>query len=363
MWMHDQRLRRQVQSANEHGASRCWPPSPYPYACSSHRTSGALTRSYAEPNIAVELAPPTPTQRPRPISSSRVSLPNSTASTSASSRPPRKRPCRTSRTEPIVSRTSNTNTTSGIQGSNSMPSRVPGSSSSGSGSAGEIKLDQLLQRFELLSTPLSLSSSSTSARGSRPSTVLRDRGHSNNNVHNIDSPAPLTRSALKTNSDKEKDKHKHHQLAQPSPRNYSRGSATGSGSGSGTGAGQGEVIDSPLAAAARQRARPKPFKTPFLNPAPSSSNGAIRSSPRNHAHAHAQSPLRAAALPATHAPSLLRPGPETDTPCRGKIRKHNANVDIGEDDPEGDASFDSFDGIFQEGGPDVAQLLKTVDGY
>jgi hypothetical protein len=51
-----------------------------------------------------------------------------------------------------------------------------------------------------------------------------------------------------------------------------------------------------------------------------------------------------------------------ETPCRGKIRKHNANVDVGEDDPAGDSSFDSFDGLFETGGPELEALLKAVDG-
>lgn len=41
---------------------------------------------------------------------------------------------------------------------------------------------------------------------------------------------------------------------------------------------------------------------------------------------------------------------------------HNANVDIGEDEPEGETSFDSFDGMFQEGGAEIEELLRKVDG-
>jgi hypothetical protein len=51
-----------------------------------------------------------------------------------------------------------------------------------------------------------------------------------------------------------------------------------------------------------------------------------------------------------------------ETPCRGTNRKHNANVDIGEDEPEGNESFDSFDGMFQEGGPEVEELFRKIDG-
>jgi hypothetical protein len=82
--------------------------------------------------------------------------------------------------------------------------------------------------------------------------------------------------------------------------------------------------------------KPKPFKTPFLNPT------AIRSSPRR-----------------TVPPSPLRALP-VQTPTRAKVQVHNANVDIGED--EGNDSFDSFDGMFQEGGPEIDELFRAVDG-
>jgi hypothetical protein len=82
--------------------------------------------------------------------------------------------------------------------------------------------------------------------------------------------------------------------------------------------------------------KPKPLKTPFLNPP------AIRSSPRR-----------------TVPPSPLRALP-VQTPTRAKVQAHNANVDIGED--EGNDSFDSFDGMFQEGGPEIDELFRAVDG-
>jgi hypothetical protein len=39
---------------------------------------------------------------------------------------------------------------------------------------------------------------------------------------------------------------------------------------------------------------------------------------------------------------------------------HNANVDIGEGDPEGDKSFDSIDGMFSEGGPEIEAFLQGL---
>jgi hypothetical protein len=37
-------------------------------------------------------------------------------------------------------------------------------------------------------------------------------------------------------------------------------------------------------------------------------------------------------------------------------------VDIGEDEPEGNDSFDSFDGLFENGGEEVERLLRAIDG-
>jgi len=92
----------------------------------------------------------------------------------------------------------------------------------------------------------------------------------------------------------------------------------------------------------RAKPHPKPFKTPFLL------DPKTRSSPRR-TNAVPPSPLRA---------------PPLETPIRrGVVRKHhNANVDIGEDEPEGNDSFDSFDGMFQEGGPEVEELFRRIDG-
>ena len=38
------------------------------------------------------------------------------------------------------------------------------------------------------------------------------------------------------------------------------------------------------------------------------------------------------------------------------------NAHISSDGMDGNESFDSFDGIFQDGGPEIEELLRTVDG-
>ena len=54
-----------------------------------------------------------------------------------------------------------------------------------------------------------------------------------------------------------------------------------------------------------------------------------------------------------------------DTPIRGCKEKEDEAMETApsSDGPTtGDESFDSFDGLFAEGGADVDQLLKTLDG-
>jgi len=99
----------------------------------------------------------------------------------------------------------------------------------------------------------------------------------------------------------------------------------------------------------------KAFKPPLLV----SHRQPTRSSPRRHVSAQdtAQTPVRATA---TSSRDRYR-----ETPTRRRVEKED---EVMEDAPSsdgpttGDESFDSFDGIFAEGGADVDQLLKTLDG-
>lgn len=315
----------------------------------------------------VELVPPTPTQRPRSIASSS----GLNASSSSSNRPARKRPCRTSRTEPISSnRPADKTKGTSLRGSSSLPSNTP---------KGSVKLDTLLQRFELLSTPLgpSRTTAGTSIINSThatrsvpaPSAILRDQRDPNCQLfgNGNDISSPITRSShpsLKHNTALQSSKSIESKPldATVSP-SLLRGTSRSCG-----------LVTRPAQPPARTGMKSvpkstgqKPFKPPFLVPP-------TRSSPR-HLRQNITippSPLRAAALPVPHqtpvdldtkASMHSRPTKAVnETPCRGKVRKHNANVDVGEDDPAGDSSFDSFDGFFQAGGPELEALLKTVDG-
>lgn len=147
-------------------------------------------------------------------------------------------------------------------------------------------------------------------------------------------------------------------------------SGTNKGKAPAHGLGTSTVAISPLSARNHRLVPParvgqKPFKPPLLAQP-------TRSSPRRTPNAKGNiippSPLRTplpVPIPTTSTRSRMNIHMDMDmvaeTPCRGTIRKHNANVDIGENDPEGDESFDSFDGMFQEGGPEVEELFRAID--
>ncbi|ODN79833.1 hypothetical protein L202_03727 [Cryptococcus amylolentus CBS 6039] len=113
----------------------------------------------------------------------------------------------------------------------------------------------------------------------------------------------------------------------------------------------------------------KPFKTPFLEP-----REGLRSSPRRTTAAPIPRPASKAPISSVRAPSP-RSAPSKRSaqslqslptsvdsssrdlaPAEGKGRF--TNFDVGENDPEGDKSFDSMDGFFDEMGPEVEMLLK-----
>jgi hypothetical protein len=262
-----------------------------------------------ETNDIVELAPPTPTQKPRSICSSR---PSDTSR-------PRKRPCRQSRSAPTPL------SSAGVGGS------------AQSTSTGDVGLEMLLQRFELFNSTSSSLGNGTSTPGKGKGRDMGlDRGvlspitrstttarvNQNNSVN-------LVQSENQRNTVSNKELLAQTKHIAPSPLS-NRTNITSTNSNTNT---------KPIPRPPQPRAhagKPKPFKTPFLNPP------TIRSSPRR-----------------TVPPSPLRALP-VQTPTRAKVQVHNANVDIGED--EGNDSFDSFDGMFQEGGPEIDELFRAVDG-
>ena len=294
IWVHDQRLKRAVQMASENGTL---PPS---LRCLTIKKGT---------NGVVELAPPTPTQKPRSICSSR---PSDTSR-------PRKRPCRQSRSAPTPL------SSAGVGGSGTAQST----------STGDVGLEMLLQRFELFN------STTTSSLGSGTSTPGKGKGRDMGLDRGVSSPITRSASTARVNHNSAslvqsenqrnlptKDILATKQIA-PSPLS-NRTNITSNPTHS--------INTKPTTRPQQPRThagKPKPFKTPFLNPP------TIRSSPRR-----------------TVPPSPLRALP-VQTPTRPKI--HNANVDIGEDE-EGNDSFDSFDGMFQEGGPEIDELFRAVDG-
>jgi len=201
---------------------------------------------------------------------------------------------------------------------------------------GEVGLDLLLQRFELFNTPVSCTPGKGKGRDlglererevSSPITrsITTARVNHNSNLMQIDSQRHFN----KANPDVQVSTRP---TIAPSPLSNRTNITVNSNSNSNTHA------RSSAHAQVRQTGKLKPFKTPFLNPT------SVRSSPRRTAQ---PSPLRALPM---------------QTPTRAHVKAHNANVDIGEDEPEGNDSFDSFDGMFQEGGPEVEELFRAVDG-
>lgn len=92
----------------------------------------------------------------------------------------------------------------------------------------------------------------------------------------------------------------------------------------------------------------KQFKPPLLASRPQVMPQPIRSSPRRHASSSVTRPHQAVQTPVKGIPKLCQlekaKEPSSDGPATG------------------DESIDSFDGLFAEGGPDIDELLKAVDG-
>lgn len=117
------------------------------------------------------------------------------------------------------------------------------------------------------------------------------------------------------------------------------------------------------------------FKPPLLQP----QGVTVRSSPRrsvqsSKSHPPMRGPSNAAPQQAKRAPPVSTPtrpmatsrGSSTSVSTRssdGPIHtSFFSNYDVGESEPAGDRSFDSFDGIFEEGGEEFEMLLRQVDG-
>nr|ODN97669.1 hypothetical protein L204_03092 [Cryptococcus depauperatus CBS 7855] len=118
----------------------------------------------------------------------------------------------------------------------------------------------------------------------------------------------------------------------------------------------------------------KPFQTPSLANKPGTRLVPKRPDPELSLCVRSSEPLRGLnVLPSScsrpqapmEGPTILSCGVtnhSTNTVAEKRQQSNFTNFDVGEDDPKGDASFDSFDDILNEGGPEVEMLLRQMDG-
>ena len=296
------------------------------------------------------MEPPTPTQKPRPISSRLANSPSDQASSSSSSRlssaRPRKRPRH--RSQPQLADFS----TSGMLG---IATTTPDSHAE--------RLDALLAKFalgsaegsEVLASPLRIMST------------------------NIGAPSPLRTSSTSTESIK---------TSLGSGRTWSRGEASSDSisristdlyvkprslnslnttfpSRSSVQSPQSPTkhnaprigLRSSQGQSSKQPNLNRAFKSPLLNP-----NPPIRSSPRRQNSSHANpgvphTPIRGVQKTPARPSPYQRNSDETE-----KTDLSEPNAPSSDGPTTGDESFDSFDGMFADGGDELEELLKTVDG-
>lgn len=290
------------------------------------------------------MEPPTPTQKPRPISSRLAHSPSDQASSSSSSRlssaRPRKRPRHRSQTQ------TSAHSTPGILG------RAVTTSDSHAE-----RLDALLARFALgnaegnesqvsplrmistnISAPSPLQTSSTSTESIKTtveSSKTWSRGDpSSDSISRISTELAIQPRTFNTTTFPPRNSMRtpHSPTKQNAPRIGLRSS-------------QGQ--------ASKQPNINKAFKSPLLAAKPP-----IRSSPRRQNSSHS--------TPHTPAKAAVRPNPyqrNSDETEKTELSELSEPYVPSSDGPTtGDESFDSFDGLFAEGGEDIEELLKTVDG-
>jgi hypothetical protein len=295
------------------------------------------------------MEPPTPTQKPRPISSRLANSPSNQASSSSSSRlsaRPRKRPRH--RSQPQLADSS----TPGLLG---VVTAAPDSHAE--------RLDALLAKFALGNTERSEIQAS-------PLRMLST---------NISAPSPLRTSSTSTESIK---------TSLDTSRTWSRGEASSDSvsristelsikprslNSLDTSYTSRNSIRSPQSPpkhnapriglrssqcqSSKQSNLNKAFKSPLLY-----TNPPIRSSPRrqnsSHNHAHVpHTPVKVVQQKSARPSPHQRNSDETD-----KTELSEPNAPSSDGPTTGDESFDSFDGMFAEGGDDIEELFKAVDG-
>ncbi|KAK8864368.1 hypothetical protein IAR55_001616 [Kwoniella newhampshirensis] len=325
------------------------------------------------------IAPPTPTQKPRPISS-RFSPPASLTNTKPSSRPLRKRPCRHHRSLPTT--LSAALPVVPIAGPSSLPSMSLMPSTAGTRvEESRTRLDELLERFQLQSSPLPKKSGrkddeTIAATPSRRGLRSRDQ--------------PLSRITPKS-ANIQAMAHALSVGARATPVQDSAGVDQGEqatcapsrsplspikpGAAPRIGLGSQHHKPPPNRPFVKTSSTGRAFKPPLLDP-----HGSVRSSPRRTVQlSKSHPPMRD---PSTAVPQQVKRGPPISTPTRPATMSRGSstsvstrssvggtrtpgfsNYDVGEGDPAGDTSFDSFDGVFLEGGEEFEKmLLQQTDG-
>ncbi|WVW83893.1 hypothetical protein I302_105915 [Kwoniella bestiolae CBS 10118] len=280
-----------------------------------------------------EITPPTPTQKPRPISSLLKSSSSSSTSEPGSGKSirPRKRPCRAHRSLPTSIRKDQQTPTSTVgEGSNSLPSMSILSSSTGTSSE-KTRLEYLLDRFSLLSspmdeekkkrnvvrdymdvgtpsrnlrprsthtsgmmitsTPLKKRSTSTATSASGASSTLKSKSRSDQNVNIGSTPIPLIHQRSK-NVDPPLPDTNHTQIFASKPTSFTSQTQNrnplspvkgapriGLGSQHKSKPPPTTTITSNRAGGWTRTNSGKAFRTPFLDPT-TNNGGGVRSSPR-----------------------------------------------------------------------------------
>ncbi|WRT66333.1 uncharacterized protein IL334_003288 [Kwoniella shivajii] len=361
------------------------------------------------------ISPPTPTQRPRPISSLLNSSSSgiTSSSSSSSNRPPRKRPCRAHRSLPTSMRQPQSGYGEPSSGPSSLPSMsilssnatsisTSTSSTTFSGQGERTKLDYLLDRISLLSSPMeeapykkreTFISEPKELEIETPSRNLRSKNqpktsgiiHSTplkyginkalnqNTKSNINNQPPLLNNPQEIFRT---DKPAHSSTPTRKPLSPIKGVAPRIGLGSQHKSNNKNTVKTGWTRTNSGRA----FRTPFLE-----ADENVRSSPgRINQFHNIRNPSSGGSvrgpslLPPIQSKSLQRPinsrsntssssSANSSLPPTPPIRakeKHLIefkNFDVGENEPE-DTSFDSFDGIFAGGGEEIERLLRRIDG-
>ena len=359
-WTHDQELRRAVLMAAENGTSASAVVALGGISC-DEKLGGSERLVGADDRIE-HFDPPTPTQQPRPVSSRLEGSPPCPSPSTSFPRPssssrPRKRYCRNHRSLPLPA------------SNREMPSA--GSSSAPMDDTGQ-RIDALLAQFTLGTDVNSTSTAVTKiAAEINPSPVLRPKSTNRGLSH----PSPLRHTAggstdsIITASTSSGTTSKSSNIGHENSKQNEVQHASKSHSQSHTrprpprlSPNKRQNIHHPrLGVRASQTTKSivqpsvatKPFKPPLLD------KSGNRSSPR-HAKvvvSYAQS---------TRPASIHTPLPESKahTQPTTVITMHMTKKNHSEpsSDGVGDESVDSFDGMFVEGGPEIEELLRTVDG-